>query len=186
MPFARSSWVQAGSGGIVFFLWSGTPEVRAFDPKTSAWNTLPLPPGLARPIEDRDFAALYASIDRTEARPQLRKFMIDEARADGRTPTSWPVASGLVADDSNRLWVTLISEDDVIVAKETGGYEYGPQDGGGSHLLVFDLANGTTRAGRAPARGHIEAVSGEHVYMRATGPSGEEYIRQFRLRAGQS
>lgn len=188
MPFARRSWVQAGSGGTLFFLWSGTPEVRAVNPKTSAWDTLRLPPGLGRPVEDRDYAALYASIDRDGGgrSAHVAKALVAEARADGRTPSSWPVASGLLADDSNRLWVTLISEDDVILPRETGEYEYGPQDGGGSHLVVFDLANGTTHAGRAPARGRIEAASGEDVYLLATGPGGEEYIRQFRMRAGQS
>lgn len=187
MPFGDRSWVQAGSGGTVFFLWSGTPEIRAFDPTTSAWDTLRLPQGLGRPVEDRDYAALYASIDllfgrRNRGRgANIVKMLIGEARADGRTPTSWPVASGLLADDSNRLWVTLVSEDDVILPKWDADYEYGPQDGGGSHLVVFDLANGTIHAGRAPARGRIEAASGEHVYMRTTGPSDEEYIRQFRV-----
>lgn len=186
MPFARRSWVQAGSDGTVFCLSSSASEVRAFNPKTSAWATLPLPPGLGRPVEDRDYAALYASIDRESPNPNFTKARIREARAAGRTPTSWPVASGLLADNSNRLWVTLISEDDVILATETNTYEYATNDGGGSHLVVFDLANGTVHAGRAPARGSIEAARGEHVYMRATGPSGEEYIRQFRVRTGQS
>ena len=206
MPFARRSWVRVGSGGTVFCLWSGTPEVLVFSPETSAWDTLSLPLGLGRPVEDRDWVALYASIDRERASPGFYKRLIAEARAAGRTPPSWPVASGLLADDSNRLWVTLISEDDVILAMETGGYEYGPHDGGGSHLLVFDLANGTTHTGRAPARGSIEryvgsvdrlverapargsieAVSGEHVYLLATGPNDEEYLRQFRVRAGPS
>ena len=186
MPFARRSWVQAGSGGTVFCLWSGAPEILAFSPETSAWDTLPLPPGLGRPVKDQAYVALYASIDREDPSPGLTKRMIAEARAAGRTPPSWPVASGLLADDSNRLWVTLISEDDMIRALETGEYGYGPQDGGGSHLLVFDLANGTTHAGRAPARGNIEAASGEHVYLLAIGPSGEEHLRQFRVRAGPS
>ena len=185
MPFARRSWVQVGSGGTVFCLWSGAPEVLVFSPETSAWDTLSLPLGLGRPVEDRDYVALYASIDRERASPGFDKRLIAEARAAGRTPPSWPVASGLLADDSNRLWVTLISEDDVILAMETGGYEYGPQDGGGSPLLFFDLANGTTHAGRPP-RGSIEAASGEHVYLLATGPNGEEYLRQFRVRAGPS
>lgn len=185
MPFGGRSWVQAGSGGTVFFLWSGAPEIRAFDLRNSTWDTWPLPPGLGRSIEDSDYAALYASIDllygggRTA---RITEWLIGEARADGRAPTSWPVASGLLADDSNRLWVTLVSEDDVILPRWDAPYEYGPQDGGGSHLVVFDLANGTIHAGRAPARGRIEAASGEHVYMRTTGPSDEEYIRQFRVR----
>lgn len=185
MPFGRRSWVQAGSGGTVFFLWSGAPEVRAFDLRSSAWDTLPLPPGLGRPVEDRDYAALYASIDQVVGRRRwadIVKMLIGDARADGRTPTSWPVASGLLADDSNRLWVTLVSEDDIILPRRDIPYEYGPQDGGGSHLVVFDLANRTIHAGRAPARGRIEAASSEHVYLRATGPSDEEYIRQFRMR----
>ena len=186
MPFARRSWVQAGSGGTVFCLWSGAPEVLAFSPETSAWDTLPLPPGLGRPVEDRDYVALYASIDRERASPGFYKRLIAEARAAGRTPPSWPVASGLLADDSNRLWVTLTSEDDVILALETGEYGYVPQDGGGSRLLVFDLTNGTTHAGRAPARGSIEAASGEHVYLLATGPNDEEYLRQFRVQSGPS
>ena len=147
-------------------------------------DTWPLPPGLGRSIEDRDYAALYASIDQVVGRrwADIVKMLIGDARADGRAPTSWPVASGLLADDSNRLWVTLISEDDVILSRMNTQYEYGPQDGGGSHLMVFDLANRTIHAGRAPARGRIEAASGEHVYLRATGPSDEEYIRQFRMR----
>ena len=182
MPYGRRSFLRVGSHGELFTLWTGEPKIRTYDSRGTLSYDVLLPGHLGRDVSDEDFGELLASVS-TEPGPLSSEFKkaLEAARRDGSVPGSWPVASGVVIDDADRLWITLITERDVMRRTEAGGYEYVAPRGETRSLVVFQPEGLRFSAGRLPVAGNVGAVRGKRIYLVTADPLGVESIYVFEV-----
>ena len=186
-PFGRSSFVRVGPEGNVYHSWTGEPLIRKYDSDGSLLDEISLPGGLGRPVTPQDMGNLFASIAQFEGRSERSRDRaierIESARAEGRLPSHWPVATDFVVDERGRLWVALVAPTDVIRWTEVGGrrYSYASPTDARRHLVVLDPEKGTSRSGFLATAGQIVAVRGNRIYVLTTDPMGVQFVKIFTI-----
>ena len=187
MPFGRSSTVQIGPEGNIYHLWTGEPRIRKYDPDGSLLDGIPLPDDLYRPVTPQDMDDLFTSIAQFEGRSERSRARaiqrIENARAENRLPTHWPVATDFVVDERGRLWVALVAPTDVIRWTDIGGrrYSYASPTDEGRRLMVIDPEKGTSQSGVLPTAGQIVALRDNRMYVLTTDPMGIQFVRVFTI-----
>lgn len=179
-PFERRSFLRIGADGTIFAFWTGEKRIRAFDLTGTMLYETTLPENLGRPVQEADYVQLLASVRdlRGEFSVGMLEMMLESASTDGHLPSHWPVATGLVADDANRLWITLVSPDDQIVAGSVS-YSCASADGQGRRVMMLDPHERISRTGRLPAGGWLGAVRRNNLYTVVPDALGAESVRVF-------
>ena len=182
-PFARRSILQVGTDDTMFSFWTGEPRIHAYDQAGNRLYELDLPDVAVRPVLEEDYSRLFVDVARSRGHGSARflEGLVDLVRREGRLSPNWPVGTGFVVDDTDRLWVTLVTSEDQIHAGRIG-YGYGPADGRPQRLVMFDPGAYTFRMGRLPARGWIGAVDEDDVYMVVVDSVDVQSVSVFRAR----
>jgi len=182
LPYGRAPFVGMGPGDRLYFAWSGTPAVTVFDLQGRRVGTVRLPTtGL--PVRDEDLDPLVDSYD---ARSPWRLAM-QKAASQGRLPETKPAYKALVVDDHGRVWVNVLTSDDVVVSGERG-LTYASRarlDQGGVAPSPWWIlgADGRREATLSLANNvALSLVKGDRAYGFETDADGVQYLVRYRVR----
>lgn len=167
MPFGRRSFLRLGTNGTLWSLWTGRRIVHGYSSTGDQLFELALPGTGERRIAQEDLVTIVAAVEERDGSnaAQFLSTAVDQARTEDRFPATWPVATNLIVDELDRLWVTLLSDDDEIDAATESGYVYRNPSGDGLRIMRLDPGRRSVRLGRLPVSGSVNAATADKIYM---------------------
>lgn len=179
LPYGRAPGF-AVHGGRVYHGWSGSGDIPFFDTRGRRLGTLRTRAGSTQ-LERGHLRALVESYPAGDQRRQD----VSDAIRERRIPAQRPVWKQILADDAGRLWVSVVTDDDVVVFNDAVGFSYASyanlgQGGAGSTPWWVFSADGTRRAiYLLPNNVRLHQVSGGRAYGVEVDADGVQRLVRF-------
>jgi hypothetical protein len=184
MPFGRRAYVGVVRDGTVWSYWTGMDRVWRRDVTGKPMYEVRVPFAVKRRVAERDLERAISVIEGRdgERAGRMLRLSLEQAEEEDRAPESWPIATNVRIDGEDRLWISLLSEDDLIEAGTTSGYKYGTRDGQSQRVVIVEERGRGVRSGWLPVRGWIGGVNTDRIYVVAENHLGLQSVEAFRYR----
>lgn len=179
LPYGRVPGF-ATHGGRVYHGWSGSGDIPFFDLRGRRLGTLRTRAGSA-PLERGHLRVLVESFPAGDPRRQE----MSDAIGDRRLPRARPAWKEILTDDAGRLWVNVVTEDDVVVFSDAVGFAYASfatlaSGGAGSTPWWVFTPDGARRAiFLVPGNVRLHQVSGGRAYGIEVDADGVQRLVRF-------
>lgn len=179
MPFGRRPVLRLGRDDRLYYGWSDSLAVGIHSLDGARVGRV----GRAHPVHrvtQPDLDALLGSYGTDLSRKLLR-----DAIGEGRVPSTKPAFRDFLVDDRGRVWVNVVTGDDVQVSSDQGlRYVSRPESESGdvSPWWVFDGSGEHVATVNLPHDVALHVVRGTEAYGIETDADGIQRIVRYRLR----
>lgn len=176
LPYGRAPFFALGPGDRLFHGWNDGPLVSVYDLSGRRLSTVDTRAS-TRPVRA---AALRRLVDSYPVEGPSRGAMQAAIRA-GDLPGTAPAYKGMVVDDRGRVWVSVLTDDDVAVAGELG-LVYVSASGGRTAPTpwwVFDVSGRRVAVATLPADVRLWQVRGGRAYGIETDGDGVQRVVRY-------
>jgi hypothetical protein len=180
MPYGREPFVRLGPDDLLYYAWSEDLHIRRYNLQGNEISTIQLRVPRA-PVQDADVRTLIDSYG-SDPFAQIATAQLQRAHSEGRLPRTRPVLKNLLVDEHSRIWVNLLTADDVMMSTPSGMAYRGRDAAATSRWVVLDAEGKPIAAMVVPHALSIRAVRGDRAWGIAMDDLGVERVVRYAVR----